>query len=96
MNKNNLNQNLFSIIILSFLFVFIGCGSFEGVSYYATDGIYNNDDSIKTQSENKKTAAPAGLSLIELRSPPNELNAPPIEVYLAEPNIPEVLKLKAS
>jgi len=55
MNKNNLNQNLFSIIILSFLFVFIGCGSFEGVSYYATDGIYNNDDSIKTQSENTES-----------------------------------------
>ena len=44
----------------------------------------------------KKTAAPAGLSLMELRSPPKEPNAPPIEVYLAEPNIPEVLKLKAS
>jgi len=55
MSKNNLNQNLFSIIILSFLFVFIGCGSFEGVSYYATDGIYNNDDSIKTQSKNTES-----------------------------------------
>lgn len=49
MNKNKLNQNLFSIITFSFLLTFTNCGSFEGVSYYATDGIYNTEDSIKNQ-----------------------------------------------
>ena len=49
MNKNKLNQNLFSIIIFSFLLTLSNCGSFEGVSYYDTDGIYNNDNSIKNQ-----------------------------------------------
>ena len=51
MNKNTLNQNLFSIIIFYFLLTFTSCGSFEGVSYYSTDGIYNNERSIKKKTE---------------------------------------------
>ena len=49
MNKNILNQSLLSIIIFSFLLTFTNCGSFEGVSYYATDGIYNSERLIKNQ-----------------------------------------------
>jgi hypothetical protein len=44
----------------------------------------------------KNTAAPAGLSLTELKSPPKEPKAPPIEVYLADPKIPYELRLYAS
>ena len=51
MNKNKLFQNLFSIIIPSLLFLSTSCGSFEGVSYYSTDGIYNNEKSFSSKQE---------------------------------------------
>ena len=52
MKKNTLNNNLFSIIIFSLSLIITSCGSFEGVSYYATDGIYNDDNSISYQKNN--------------------------------------------
>ncbi|MDA9685547.1 hypothetical protein N9T93_01150, partial [Flavobacteriaceae bacterium] len=52
MNKNKLNQNLFSTIIYSLLFFITSCGSYEGVSYYYADGIYENQNSLKNQQSN--------------------------------------------
>lgn len=46
MNKNNLKINIFSLVISSIFLVFNGCGSFEGVSYYSTDGIYNSENKL--------------------------------------------------
>jgi hypothetical protein len=52
MNKNKLNQNLFSLIIYSILIFITSCGSFEGVSYYYADGIYENENLLETQLSN--------------------------------------------
>ena len=57
------------------------------VSPFATE-LLKLASKVKPISEYKKTAPAAGLSLIELRSPPRDPKAPPIEVYLDDPKTP--------